>query len=91
VEIDLSTFDTSCKVTSDCIDISSGDVCSDNCNCGGSTINASGQARYDALINQLPPSAVDCFCPNLGTPTCVAGQCVVCGLGSTVACPDGGF
>ena len=45
VNIDLSTYDQSCVLASDCIVILTGQVCSSECNCGGSPVNASEQRR----------------------------------------------
>jgi hypothetical protein len=89
VNIDLSTYDRSCKADSDCIQISSGMLCSPTCLCGGSAINIDGQARYDDAIAPLEPGL--CPCPFLGPTRCVAGECTVCGVGpNPFNCPDGG-
>jgi hypothetical protein len=90
VDIDLSTYDRSCNVASDCIEINSGVLCPGACMCGGSTINKSGQARYDAAISSIQTTA--CPCPAQSPPACVNGQCTVCGFGPNQppGCPDGG-
>lgn len=85
VDIDLSTYDTSCSQDSDCIEITSGEICSGECGrvCGGSAVNASEQARYNALVLPVLSSSkvtlgAPCGCPAYGSPTCEAGQCVMC-------------
>ena len=89
VTIDLSTYDRSCQQTSDCVDITSGTLCSGDCLCGGSAINVDGQARYQQAISGLVPGG--CGCPYFGSPTCVLGQCVICGnVNQSPGCPDGG-
>jgi hypothetical protein len=77
VDIDLSTYDTSCNVPSDCIQITSGEICPDTCECGGSSINKSGSARYEKAISGV--TTTPCHCASQGSPTCVTGLCVVCG------------
>jgi hypothetical protein len=68
VDIVLSSYDQSCTTSSDCIEISSGEICSNNgCRCGGSTINQSGEARYEAAIPAVAPGAFMCGCPRSGT------------------------
>jgi hypothetical protein len=87
VNVDLSTYDTSCTQDSDCVEIASGEICPrTTCYfCGGSTVNVSEQARYNAAI--APIVAADavptlepfaCGCPFFGNPACVAGQCTLC-------------
>src|SRR5215467_11737709 len=61
VYIDPSTYDQSCQASSDCIDVTTGELCPGYCGCGGSTISKSEQARYDAAIAPLGPSK--CLCP----------------------------
>jgi hypothetical protein len=94
VDIDLSTYDQTCTADSDCIIILSGEICSnDACLCaGGSSINKSGQARYDAALPPVTPVRMPCSCPASGAPTCIAGTCHVCGgVGSNdPACGDAG-
>jgi hypothetical protein len=84
VDIVLSMFNTSCNQASDCIDITTGQLCTGSCSCGGSTINRAGQAAYDSAISTVMLAA--CPCPAEGTPECVAGQCTICGPGGC----DGG-
>jgi hypothetical protein len=89
VSLPLSTFDRSCASSSDCISISTGTICTDSCACGGSAVNASGEARYQAAISELDLRA--CPCVALGQPACVGGMCMMCGFDSDdPACNDGG-
>jgi len=89
VDVDLATYDQSCQSTTDCVEISSGVICPGACSCGGSVINASGEARYRATVGGLQTG--ECPCPYFGAPTCVGGQCVLCFPGSTTpGCPDAG-
>ena len=90
VDVSLSSFSTSCSQDSDCIQVTTGMLCSDSCLCGGSSINETDEAEYDQLISPLqggPP----CACPYFGQPTCVQSQCTICGTGvNQPGCPDAG-
>ncbi len=93
VNVDLTGYDVSCTTNSDCISVTSGDICPGSCACGGSTISQSGEAQYEAqygaAISRIPLGT--CGCPLSGIPECVGGTCVVCGpLFGLPACPDGG-
>jgi hypothetical protein len=97
VNIDVSTYDTSCQTDSDCINVSAGKICSGyNCLCGGATINADGQARYNAALASVEAGPGPyCGCPYFGRPRCLQAQCVYCpsSIGPMPAppgCPDGG-
>ena len=97
VTIDPSTYDTSCQLDTDCINVTLGPICAGyNCTCGGAAINADGQARYDAVIASVPPGpGPRCQCPYFGRPRCVHAQCLYCpsSIGPMPAppgCPDGG-
>jgi hypothetical protein len=92
VNVDVSTYDQSCTVDSDCVEISAGLLCDKDCLCGGSTINGDGQARYDAAIAPLGTGPA-CSCPGFGNPRCVKGHCTMCGgpgAPNQPGCPDGG-
>ncbi len=89
VDVKLSSYDRSCTTSKDCISITSGELCDGTCECGGSTINQSGEAAYEKAISGVKFGA--CECPFFGDPECVHGQCALCGAGSsTPECPDGG-
>jgi hypothetical protein len=74
VEIDLSAYDLSCGTASDCIPIQTGEVCSGSCDCGGTLVNVSGQAKYDEAVSGLVFDA----CPCVAGPAadCIQGRCV---------------
>jgi hypothetical protein len=84
VDVDISTYDTSCSQDSDCIGISGGEICPrSTCFCGGSAVNVLEQSRYQAAISsivvadeQAPPFV--CACPPVGIPVCAAGRCTLC-------------
>jgi hypothetical protein len=90
VDIDLSTYDTSCKQDSDCVNVTAGTICTGSCQCGGAAINTDGLGRYDTAVSGL--GNVDCPCVFPGVARCVANQCTICGLGpgQPVGCSDGG-
>ncbi|MGH7293920.1 MAG: hypothetical protein ACRELB_03250, partial [Polyangiaceae bacterium] len=97
IDIDTSTYDTSCAVDDDCINVSAGVICAGyNCLCGGSTVSASEQARYEAALATVPQGKGPfCSCPYFGRPRCIATQCVFCpssigGSDPPPGCPDGG-
>jgi hypothetical protein len=75
VNIDLSTYDQSCVLASDCIVILTGQVCSSECNCGGSPVNASEQRRYDEATSGIRFG--ECSCPVETAPSCVGNKCIL--------------
>jgi hypothetical protein len=75
VDIDLSTYDQSCVLASDCIVILTGQVCSSECTCGGSPVNASEQRRYDEATSGI--TFRKCSCPIETAPSCVGNKCIV--------------
>ena len=93
VDIDVSTYDTSCKVDSDCIDVTPGVICQDESGClcgGGGAINVDGQAQYQAAISAVSPSRGPvCECPVFGAARCVQGQCVYCPVDFSADAGDG--
>jgi hypothetical protein len=90
VNVDLGTYDRSCKADPDCTIITAGQYCPNICTCGNATINVAGEGRYRAQIAGIPTTACPCAFP--GTPRCVQGTCTICtfGPGSPAGCPDGG-
>jgi hypothetical protein len=99
INVDLSSFDMSCNVDSDCARVSSGTLCSANCLCGGSTINIDGEARYRATVASLPHSGPPCNCGAFNKPRCVhgptGGTCTLCppyigAARGAAGCPDAG-
>jgi hypothetical protein len=81
VAIVLSSFDQSCNQASDCVTITSGNLCDGDCQCGDSAINQSGLAEYESEVSQVTQGLCKCF--SQGAPQCVAGTCTLCGPGST--------
>ncbi len=89
VNVDVSTYDTSCAQDSDCIQITPGEICTGSCLCGGGTVNIDGQAQYDQTVNSIATTA--CPCVAEGVPRCVQATCRLCGgPKSSPGCPDGG-
>jgi len=90
VDIDLSTYDQSCKVDTDCMDVTAGVVCTGQCACGGSLINVDEQSRYDAAIAGVQTEG--CPCPPDGIARCLQDHCTLCGFGPNQppGCGDGG-
>ncbi len=76
VDVELSTYDLSCQQDSDCIVISAGQICPGDCDCGGSTINASGQARYQSAVSGIQTGV--CGCPLENQPQCLGNVCTIC-------------
>lgn len=86
VDVALSSYSTSCNVTSDCILIQTGTICDGDCSCSGVGVNISGQAQYDQAVSPITFGA--CSCPSVPSPTCVAGACTVCvGTNQPAGCP----
>lgn len=84
VNVELSSYDKSCNVDTDCVEITSGTICNGSCECGGSAININGQARYQAQVAGITPSGCPCF--DGGKPTCVNHTCTLCTPGSGGSC-----
>jgi len=75
VFVDTSTYDSSCKVDTDCTLIHSGQICSGECLCGGNAaINVDGEARYQDAIAGL--NLLDCPCVAQPPPFCAGGVCL---------------
>jgi hypothetical protein len=75
VDIDAESFDQSCTTASECTTITAGEICSDTCLCGGTTINKNGEARYAKEIAGLGHG--ECSCPNQPIPACTHGKCTL--------------
>jgi len=75
VDIDLSTYDQSCNQASNCILIPTGELCSGQCDCGGSLVNISEQSRFNQATSGI--KFAECSCPFEPVPECTAGgMCV---------------
>jgi hypothetical protein len=77
--------DQICTASTDCAVVVSGNLCPGQCACGNTAINMAGYATYQQALAPLQLGA--CSCPAIGVPSCVSGQCVLCGVGSNQ--PDG--
>ncbi len=75
VNVDLSTYDRSCKQASDCVSVTAGEVCTGQCSCGGSFINAGALGRYQQAVAGIEPGT--CFCGVGPAPECIDGTCTV--------------
>jgi hypothetical protein len=76
VEIDTSSYPTSCTTASDCALISgSGKVCNGSCDCGDFAVNQAGEQKFEAATSGLHFET--CPCPDPGELACVGGACVV--------------
>jgi hypothetical protein len=91
VDVDLSSFDQSCQLDSDCMDITAGKICTGQCACGGSAINVSSESAYEQAIAPVG-NGTACPCPFSGQPRCLSNHCALCGVGldQPAGCPDGG-
>lgn len=97
VEIDLSSYDQTCKEDTDCAAAGGGTFCAGGpfCNCPSSTINVDGMSRYKAALedarSRIAPGVGGCLCPTFGSPRCVSSHCKLCGgLSGETGCPDAG-
>jgi hypothetical protein len=88
VDLEPSMFDTSCSSDTDCVSVTLGNVCDGACACGGAAINASDQGKYSQLVSGI--QGAGCFCPAMGAPACVGGQCTVGGIGTSGSSSSGG-
>jgi hypothetical protein len=76
VYIDPSTYNQSCNQASDCILIATGELCSGQCDCGGSPVNISEQSRFNQATSGI--QFAGCNCPFEPVPECTAGgACVI--------------
>ena len=85
VNVDLSTYDRSCKQASDCVSVTAGEVCTGQCSCGGSFINAGALGRYQQAVAGIEPGT--CFCGVGPAPECVDGTCTA---GNAIGADDAG-
>ena len=77
VFIDPTDYSTDCNVSTDCALISEGQVCSGDCECGGSPINIAGLNQYNEATSGIQFG--DCPCAATPNPACSNGTCVSCG------------
>jgi hypothetical protein len=79
-KISASSYDQSCSVDTDCMEITSTDYCSESCLCGGSAINVAAAPLFNDAVSKTPlgSGAVrggDCPCAASLGPCCRAGMC----------------
>jgi len=84
VSVELSSYDQSCNVDADCVEITSGSVCNGSCQCGGSAINVDGESRYRSQVAGITAGECPCFAG--GNPTCVDHTCTLCSPGPGGSC-----
>lgn len=85
VDIQLSSFNVSCQVNTDCTGITTGEICTGACACGGSAINVADEAKYASLLGSVKTAECPCATFPVG---CSGGTCVVCTPGGDAAgCP----
>jgi hypothetical protein len=74
VYIDLGTYDQSCNAASDCIFVTSGEICDGDCtSCGDSLVSASEAGRYADAIATIVPGT--CICGAPGIKECINHKC----------------
>jgi hypothetical protein len=88
INVRASNFDQSCHKDADCIEVSTGQLCSGGCQCPNDVIGVSGLGAYDMAIAPLGPHPA-CFCPPPGTPYCSSGACSLCPPGALCASVGG--
>jgi hypothetical protein len=89
VEVVLLTYSLSCSSSSDCTLIQTGEVCSGQCECGGSAVSAGELSRYHDATAGIVFAA--CPCEASPAPQCVAGACNACtGSPLPTGCAGGG-
>jgi hypothetical protein len=93
VSVDIAAYDRSCQTQGDCIVVTVGTVCRNQCAwCGNAAINVAGVRQYTDLVSPLAPFG-SCNCgSNAGIPSCVQGQCTICSMSrdGQLTCPDAG-
>jgi hypothetical protein len=79
VDFEVGPSDLSCGSDSDCALVRTGEVCSGQCLCGDSPVNAAAAARFQSETASLTLEGCPCAFP--GEAHCLGGQCTLCGLG----------
>ncbi len=89
VAIDVAPSDLSCGSDRDCTIVRSGEVCSGQCSCGNTPVNAGAAARVQSETASL--TLVACPCAYPGEPRCLCGQCTRwLGPDQPAGCDDAG-
>jgi hypothetical protein len=86
VNAPLSEFSTACTVDTDCVLVRTGEICSGECSCGGSSMAAASLPAYDVVTAGIEFDT--CPCPYFGKPACVNNACSACGAPGQSPCPD---
>jgi hypothetical protein len=79
--ISATSYDQSCNVDSDCVEVSVGDYCSaTTCRCGTSAVNVGALAQFNTDVSKTPIGSGAlhtpfCFCPYSAGPFCSQGTC----------------
>jgi hypothetical protein len=77
--MDPTAYDQSCVNDWDCVNVASGDPCS-QCNCPTAAIASSASSQYahdwQRQAAECTNTAVNvCDCANIGQPSCIANRC----------------
>jgi hypothetical protein len=92
IDLVLQPGDLDCASNADCASANAGQFCGGSCLCGGTAANTTAAARLDDEIMSSGLDVGECACPELGVPTCAAGQCILCQFGedsTNPACNQG--
>ena len=90
VTLDPLTFNQRCTQDSECTLVTTGQLCTGGCDCGGTAINKSDVAKYNAETAGVQLLACPCAFP--GETRCVHSACTLCTFGPNAppGCPDAG-
>jgi hypothetical protein len=88
VDVDLSTYDTSCQSQTDCVQVTAGQICTGSCECGGAAINASSYVQYMEATSAIEPAG--CPCASDGEVDCIDNTCILCGPGADCGVAEAG-
>jgi hypothetical protein len=75
VNIDLASFDRSCRADSDCMAVKGGMACPSGCSCANTAINVDDRLMYEETIASLPFTLGNCPCPSGPPHLCTQGVC----------------
>jgi hypothetical protein len=78
--ISASSYDQSCNLDTDCVEVTSTNYCEANCLCGGSAINVSAMTQFNEDVSKTPLASgalgsSACPCPSSFGPCCRASKC----------------
>jgi hypothetical protein len=75
VNIDLASFDRSCRTDSDCMAVRGGMACPSGCACPNTAINVDDRLMYEETVASLPFTLGTCPCPSGPPHLCTQGVC----------------